>query len=225
MKTININLIGFSRKAVKSASVFEDGDAQETKYRIISIVAVAGAFVLFTILAGATVLSSMYSQSMKIELDKTSSKNLELSGELSKFIKMNKDMLAEKGDLAAKMVINKELEKVRPSWNKILIDLSRSIPKGAKITEINEINSSSSDMSTSSIEIKGQIKPDLGQKPLTLISYFVININDNPVLNSSMENATIKKVEKDEKTDIFEFTINTDIKRPVSDTSSGKNNE
>lgn len=225
MRTVEINLAGVQKKPNKrpKPSVLSEGINQ--KERLICIIAVAVAFVFFTLLAGLYVVSSLFSQRLTSELITVKEKHTKIKNELVQFTRINASLLKEKKELSLKLAINRQIEKASPSWAAILNDVTKTVPKQVKITDIGRINASDLTNPKMTIEIKGNVKPEKNINPVLTISYFVININENPALSSTLENATIKKIEKNDNNGLFEFTISADIINPQTTNEDGPKNE
>lgn len=212
MRTIDINLIEKDvNPSPKSKPIIEDIDDRTKK---ISVVAVAGAFAVFVLSTGIWLGVSYSTKNTDSELTILKTDHEKLQQELQTSTLVFKDLQQEKKILELKLLVQNQIDSSLMPWHKILVDIANTVPKDVRITKITK--SSRSSQIADKLFIEGQIsaKKDMKLKPLEIISYFVLNINENHSLNSYLKDAVIKSAEFDEKSEIYDFAIETAINLP-----------
>lgn len=212
MKTININLIGTETKVIKTNKIAVDINE---KTKTISIMAVTGACIVFVICAGVWFTFFYSAKKTSSELSGLKLEHEKLKAELAASTTNFKNLQQEKRILKLKQVVQNQVNDTLLPWYKILCDVSYTVPKNIKITKISKSSSSKDSKATINLGIDGEV--DIIQakdNPLQVISYFVLNINENSSLDSYLSDAVIKSADYNEKSRSYNFTINTAVNLP-----------
>jgi hypothetical protein len=216
LRTININLIENKNKPVKiDNSYINDIDG---KTKSTSIIIVVSACIVFAICVCIWFVAFYLNKKADSDLTELKSRHENLKIELAESTSSFKDLQQEKKNLELKLLAQNQINDSLLPWYYILNDIAGAVPKDIKILKIEKAGLSSANDSTSAIklDIEGQISSlkRSGQDPLKEVSFFVININENPSLNSYLSNAVLKSVKYEDKSQVYNFIIETCIKLP-----------
>jgi hypothetical protein len=215
LRTININLIGDLGKVSKKVTKPVPNKSSEisTRTKAISIGAVFFALIIFTISFGSWFFIRSETEKTGIELDKLKAEHESLKIELEKSLSNHRIMMQEKKLLDAKALAQTFIRDSSLPWHNILVDIANAIPKDLTITRILKVNST--DISSGAkIAIEGSIYRRAGVDPLKTVSFFIININDNPKLGSLLSKATIKSFSKKKEGEKYDFTVEAYVNIP-----------
>lgn len=214
MKTVNINLIessipfnNFYGQAKREDKI---GESTKTLCKIIIIsssVLFIGCFAFWTYN-----ISQMNGLKDKIKMIKSESISLELQyKELDSF---GKALVKEREDLEQKINYKEKIDKDFLPWSKILSDLTRAIPQNIVIDEIKkeEKISDITGQQANYLSINGRISQS--KAPLQSLSFFLLNLNENFVENTTLYNAKAGNIKYDEKEHVYSFDVETEIKLP-----------
>ena len=224
LNMININLANKQNKPAKQVRFQLKKEDIEPKIKVMSIIIVVSSCIIFALSASTWLIAHHYTKKFNRELSQIKLKHEQLNLELNKTTFDHKELEYNKKILELKLLTYNQIKNNWMSWYKILNDIPKIVPKDIKITEISRIysvniqsfaNSSSIPDGTTAISIKGKIPEITKTKndPLELISYFALNINENPSLKLSLSDATIKTVEHKDKDHLYEFSMETFLSR------------
>jgi len=214
LKTININLAGefvkLPKKIKKQQNIQKDQDIN-SKTKVLSMLFVFGACIVFIASFGLWLLMYNLNKKAIVEFNNLKAKYQALQLELSKSTTNFKNLENEKKILSYKKLAIDQINKNLIPWSSILLDISNTVPQNVKITEISKTNISKINEKPE-ISIKGIIASANPTKaPLETVSYFILNINENHMLNSTLTNAEAKDINFDPSDKIFKFEIKTNI--------------
>jgi len=220
LKTININLIGNSAKTSKKAKpqlkIFKNTNFE---IKTIAVVTIISSCVILGISAGIWFMIDLSVKRNLSELYNLKIENENLEKDFTKLTLTQKDIQKEKKILELKSLARERLDNLILPWNRILTDIGISIPKELTISKIyasaktNFLFSSQDQNTEKTILIEGQIDPQkVSQNPLSALSYFVLNINENLPSDTPLYDSIIKSVSLSPTSGIYEFKIEAKIK-------------
>lgn len=212
METVTINLTDYSRK---KSGFKKPKNADNVQKQIFAYIILAGILVVFAACFGGR----MFTEKMNTNLDKKLTalkKDTEILKQEEEKLSQFKDNLKKEKEAAEyKILTLNKINNFFLPWSEVLKEISAKIPKDIIVLKIEKTNSSGKtvqDLSTPKLKISGIISAK-GQshKPLSLISLFIFNLNENK--ESVLSNAKISKLDFDDKTKSYEFEIETSVNR------------
>lgn len=215
MRTININLIDDQTRESNRSKIemFTDDSDINPKIKLASIVILISVCIVFATSFGIWFFSNIMLEKTDKKLSNLKDSREKLEMELKKSTKLHKNIAEEKKTLETKLKVQSIINSSVLPWYKILTNISKAVPKNVQITEISKVSETKNSMPVDVIVIKGQIPCDESKNnSLKSISYFVLNINNNSPDDSTLEKATIKKFDYDNKENIYNFEIASTLK-------------
>lgn len=213
MKTVNINLIGSSLSSSKTLNrSIKDkekiGESAKTLFKIMII----SSSVLFVGSLGFWLYNISQIKELNFKIEKMKSESLVLDTQYKKLDSYGKTLVRERSDLEEEMKYKEKIEKKFLPWSKILSDLTHAIPQNVVIDEINkeERASATGDEKLNFLKIKGRINSS--KSPLQSLTFFLLNLNENFIKNTTLENAKAGDIRFDEKDKVYSFDVQTEIK-------------
>ncbi len=214
LKTININLIGdFGKTSKINIREAKRGVSSDTRVQIYAYILIISILVLFAISFG----SWLFVKQMTSNLDKKIVKlnnNLNILREeeilLSEF---RQNLKKEKEINEFKIVAQNQINNSFLPWSSVLKEIATKIPTNIIVLKIEKTGTSEKTKEKKNLKLKisGIIQANIKPYPLTLISLFIFNLNEKET--SLLTNASISKLEFNEKTKAYEFEIETSIRR------------
>lgn len=222
MKTININLIGDSGKKsklnIKKAKTKKPSDARNEIFAYILLI---GVIVVFAASFGGWLLVKKMSSNTNLKITKLNENIETLKEEEQELIEYRENLNKNKKIAEFKIVVLDRINTSFLPWSSVLKEISLKIPKDIIVNKIEKLNSSNNSKENAQEAIKLKISgiiPTRNKKlePLTLISLFIFNINDNVSKpNSLLSKAKISKLEFDDKSRVYEFEIETSVNNEI----------
>lgn len=213
MKTIDINLIGELGKAPEYNKQVIKKDNLDYSAKILVIVFLVVIFVVFIASFGLWFITDSLGKKHSAELKilKTERKELvKKQTELSIYKKnLQKQLEIAEFKLLAKQQINNSFI----PWSNVLKELASKIPRKIIISDIDKTGSRKSSLVTNRLSISGivPLSKNTSVKPFTAVSFLILNINEDN--NSLLTDAEIKKIELNPETNVYEFQIETNIRK------------
>jgi len=215
LKTININLIDDTIKESNKSriEVLSDNDDIDPRVKLASIITIASVCIVFVISFGVWSISSIMLKKTDKELANLKVEHEKASVELSRLMSNHKSLEKQNKILNLKLGVQKTIKSSVLPWHRILLDVSRAVPKNVKISEISEAQENQNDDQNSMITIKGEVSSNRTKNDsLKLISFLILNINNNAQPNSTLEKAKIKKIDFDDNSNTYNFEIASALK-------------
>ena len=215
MKTININLIDDQTKESNKSKIeiLTDDSDINPKVKFASIIIVISVCIVFAISFGVWSISSFMLQKTGKELADLQSAHKKVTLELSKATVIHKNLQKEKKILETKLLAQNMINSSLLPWHKVLIDISKAVPKDIKITEISKVTQVRNSNQRSILTSKGKIlSKKTKDNSLKTISFFILNLNENASPDSNLEKSTVKKLDFDEKENVYNFEITSNLK-------------
>ena len=213
MKTININLIGDLRKTSKTNPIAKKGSSLDTKNQIVAYILIIGVFLVFTACMGGWFLVKQMTSNLDKKLVKLNENLNTLKEQETQLSLFRKNLKKEKEITELKIMIQSQLNNTFFPWSNVLQEIAAKIPKDIIVLKIEKQGKAKQSGKTDSslkLKISGIIPTNKKQEPLTAISLFIFNLNDNQ--NSLLSNAKISKLDFNDKTKAYEFEIETSIR-------------
>lgn len=193
--------------------ILTDDSDINPKVKFASIIIVISACIIFAVSFGIWSISSFMIKKTDKELTDLKSAHEKVTIKLSKSTIIHKNLQKEKKTLETKLLAQNLIDSSLLPWHKILVNISKAVPKDIKITEILKTRETKNSKQQDIIAIKGQISSkELKNRPLKTISFFILNINDNAPLDSNLEKSTVKNLNFDDKENIYNFEIVSSLK-------------
>lgn len=214
MKTININLKGELGRVPKASRAKIQQDELDTKTKLIFIISLAGIIVILASSFGVWMLTKKVNKTSKIELAKLHTEHENLQKEEKKLILYNKNLKEQKKLAEYKFLAKEQINDLFIPWSAVLKDLASKVPKDVIILNIAKTSrrGASTKLNISGIIPAGKTYSKYassGSKPLTAISFLILNINEDK--NSLLNNAKIQNIKYKNKTDVYEFDIEANV--------------
>lgn len=204
MKTININLIGdlgrTSKINVKKAAKKSSLDAKNQIFAYILLISI---LVVFAGSLGGWLLIRKMTHHLDRNLIKLSENINTLKEQETRLSNFREDLNKEKQATEFKIVIQKQFNSSFFPWSNVLREIAAKIPKDIIVTKI-EKNQEENGLQ---LKISGMTSPNQKIYPLTAVSLFIFNLNNNQ--KALLSNAKISKLEFNDKTKAYEFEIDT----------------
>ena len=224
LKTINVNLIGDLAKTSKTnLKVAKKGISFDARNQILASIMVIGVLVVFAASLGGWLLVKHMTSNLDrklVKLNKNIDTLREQETQLSLF---RKNLKKEKEITELKIVIQKQLNNSFFPWSAVLQEIAIKIPTDIIVLKIEKEGGSRHSRQIKNnliLKISGIIPTNKKLEPLTAISLFIFNLNENQ--NSLLANAKISKLGFNDKTRAYEFEIETSVN---NDTVIAKKNE
>jgi len=238
LKTININLIGDLRKTSKTnPNATKKRSSLDTRNQIYAYILIIGVFIVFTASLGGWFLVKQMTSNLDKKLVKLNEKLSTLKEQEKQLSLFRKNLKKEKEITELKIIIQSQLNNTFFPWSTVLQEIAVKIPKDIivlKIEKEGKVKKSRKTDDSLKLKISGIISANKQQEPLTAISLFIFNLNDNqdsclPTTNdvsdndssaspslicrqSTLSNAKIAKLDFNDKTRAYEFEIETSIR-------------
>ena len=215
MKTINVNLIGDASKYNKAPQTRIAPEGVDDKATTISFMALGVTAIIFAISFVTWLFAVHSSKNIQTELTELKTRHEVLKAEQSVSATNLKNIQEEKKILEIKGLVQKQIDKTLLPWHSILGEIGRAVPGGIKISRIARASSSKrSESKAITLNIDGESK---GQaNPLEQISFFVLNINENPSA-VYLSNAVIKDITRTKDSNTYKFSMITELNIPNQD--------
>ncbi len=213
MKTININLIGELDKAPEYNKAVIKKDNLDTGTKIIIMVFLIGILGIFVISFGLWLITDNLGKKHSVELKNLKEEHQKLSRQQSELTIYRKNLQQELEVAEFKLLAQRQVNNSFIPWSSVLKELAAKIPRNIIVSNIDKTASHRSSGSINRLSISG-IVPDSGKsrvKPFTAVSFLILNINEDK--NSLLGGAEIKRVEYKAETSVYEFEIETNIKK------------
>ena len=213
MKTININLIGDSGKTSKqNIKEAKKRNSFDTKNQLLAYIMIISVLVVFASSMGGWVLVKQMTSALDRKLIKLNENLNTLQEQETLLSAFRKNLKKEKEITEFKIVIKKQLNNSFFPWSDVLREIADKIPKDIIVLKIEKegtLRQSRQQDASLKLEISGIIPANKKLQPLTAISLFIFNLNENQ--NSLLSNAKISKLEFNDKTRTYEFQIETSV--------------
>lgn len=213
MKTININLIGDSGKTSKqNIKEAKKRNSFDTKNQLLAYIMIISVLVVFASSMGGWVLVKQMTSALDRKLIKLNENLNTLQEQETLLSAFRKNLKKEKEITEFKIVIKKQLNNSFFPWSAVLREIADKIPKDIIVLKIEKegtLRQSRQQDASLKLEISGIIPANKKLQPLTAISLFIFNLNENQ--NSLLSNAKISKLEFNDKTRTYEFQIETSV--------------
>ena len=210
MKTININLIGETVNTPKKVQLKKDTTI-DPRSKHLAITIVMFSSIIFLVSFAIWGIIFVNTKNSKAECKKIEKKIEELKPQLEVMSEQEKDTEKRIKILEAQLLAKDRIYKNMISWNDILTDITLVVPKTVKVKEMSQMTSTKGNQNNI-IEIKGQVNANK-EDALRLVSYFVLNINENISHETSLKDATIKELKFNSNEDLYDFAITANIER------------
>ena len=213
MKTISINLIGDLRKTSKTNPIAKKGSSLDTRNQILAYILIIGVFIVFTASMGGWFLVRQMTSNLDKKLVQLNENLTTLRAQETQLSLFRKNLKKEKEITELKIMIQNQLNNTFFPWSAVLQEIAVKIPKDIIVLKIEKQGKAKQSGKTDSslkLKISGIIPTNKKQEPLTAISLFIFNLNDNQ--NSLLSNAKISKLDFNDKTRAYEFEIETSIR-------------
>ena len=213
MKTININLIGDSGKTSKqNIKEAKKRNSFDTKNQLLAYIMIISVLVVFAASMGGWFLVKQMTSALDRKLIKLNENLNTLQEQETLLSAFRKNLKKEKEITEFKIVIKKQLNNSFFPWSAVLREIADKIPKDIIVLKIEKegtLRQSRQQDASLKLEISGIIPANKKLQPLTAISLFIFNLNENQ--NSLLSNAKISKLEFNDKTRTYEFQIETSV--------------
>ena len=213
MKTISINLIGDLRKTSKTNPIAKKGSSLDTRNQILAYILIIGVFIVFTASMGGWFLVRQMTSNLDKKLVQLNENLTTLRAQETQLSLFRKNLKKEKEITELKIMIQNQLNNTFFPWSAVLQEIAVKIPKDIIVLKIEKEGKAQKSRKTDDslkLKISGIIPTNKKQEPLTAISLFIFNLNDNQ--NSLLSNAKISKLDFNDKTRAYEFEIETSIR-------------
>jgi len=213
LKTISINLIGDLRKTSKTNPIAKKGSSLDTRNQILAYILIIGVFIVFTASMGGWFLVRQMTSNLDKKLVQLNENLTTLRAQETQLSLFRKNLKKEKEITELKIMIQNQLNNTFFPWSAVLQEIAVKIPKDIIVLKIEKQGKAKQSGKTDSslkLKISGIIPTNKKQEPLTAISLFIFNLNDNQ--NSLLSNAKISKLDFNDKTRAYEFEIETSIR-------------
>ena len=213
MKTISINLIGDLRKTSKTNPIAKKGSSIDTRNQIYAYILIIGVLITFTASMGGWFLVRQMTSNLDKKLVQLNENLTTLRAQETQLSLFRKNLKKEKEITELKIMIQNQLNNTFFPWSAVLQEIAVKIPKDIIVLKIEKQGKAKQSGKTDSslkLKISGIIPTNKKQEPLTAISLFIFNLNDNQ--NSLLSNAKISKLDFNDKTRAYEFEIETSIR-------------
>jgi len=212
LKTININLIGTLGKTQKSKDKLS-GKYSNAGTQIYSWILVIATLIVFVISFGSWIAVKNMSQKLSQNLSKVENNIINIEKEETRLNLYRKGLKNDKEAAELKLVIRKTIEASFLPWKDILGEIAEKIPKDVVVLNIEKAGNPKDEIF--GLKISGIIPANKKIKPLITASLFIFNLNNDT--NSLLYDAKITNLNFNEKTQAYEFEIETSIKRQAKD--------
>jgi len=213
LKTISINLIGDLRKTSKTNPIAKKGSSLDTRNQILAYILIIGVFIVFTASMGGWFLVRQMTSNLDKKLVQLNENLTTLRAQETQLSLFRKNLKKEKEITELKIMIQNQLNNTFFPWSAVLQEIAVKIPKDIIVLKIEKEGKAQKSRKTDDslkLKISGIIPTNKKQEPLTAISLFIFNLNDNQ--NSLLSNAKISKLDFNDKTRAYEFEIETSIR-------------
>ena len=213
MKTIKINLIGDSGKTSKqNIKEAKKRNSFDTRNQLLAYIMIISVLVVFAASMGGWFLVKQMTSSLDKKLIKLNENLNTLQEQETLLSAFRKNLKKEKEITEFKIVIRKQLNSSFFPWSAVLREIADNIPKDIIVLKIEKegtLRQSRQQDAPLKLEISGIIPANKKLQPLTAISLFIFNLNENQ--NSLLSKAKISKLEFNDKTRTYEFQIETSV--------------
>lgn len=239
MRTIEINLIGeLNKKALKLKPETKSVADVDPKTRLISVVMVVASALVFMLSFGGWLATNYLTQKANDDLENLKAQHEKIKGELEQVKEINKNIKDEKQTLELQALAQTIINDSFVPWHNILSDLSNTIPPGIEVQKIYRTDSTLSTVDVDpdnaqkpkdnfGLAIEGRVNTSVAGKvsPISLISFFILNINENTAINSHLYNSKVTKLKHEPAKNAYEFSIESRVKIPNDKTVFNKVNQ
>lgn len=217
MKTININLIGDLGKTLKiNRSRVKKAHSEEAKNQLIAYVLIIGVLMVFAASVGGWLLVRTMTANLDKKLIKLNNSLNLLKEQETQLSDFRQNLNKEKVITEFKIVVQKQLNDSFFPWSSVLQEIAAKIPKEIIVQKIEKSKGSESSKSKTNLpklKISGMVSANKKPAPIVAVSLFIFNLNEKP--DSLLSNAKITKLQFNDKTQAYEFEIETSI-RPLN---------
>jgi Tfp pilus assembly protein PilN len=208
LETININLIGESGKTSKA--ILKDvakKKAFDAKKSIFSYILLISILVVFSASLGGWLVLRKMTSNLNKNIVSLSQEINSLKEKENEFQELRDNLRLEKQRAEYKLIVQKKLKESFFPWSQVLKEISTKVPKDVIVLKIDKTDAEGG----TKLKISGVTSSGVKIYPLTAISLFIFNLNENE--NSLLSSAKISKLEFNEKTKVYEFTVDTSVRQ------------
>ncbi len=213
MKTININLIGELDKAPEFNKAVIKKDNLDASTKIFIIIYLIGIFVVFVFGFGIWLIADNLGKKHSIELKALKDEQQKLSKEHTELSIYRKNLQEDLEIAKFKQIARNQINSSFIPWSSILKELATKVPRNVIVSSIDKTSFNRSKTSVNRLSISGIVPASSRSrvKPFTAVSFLILNINEDK--DSLLYDAEIKTVEYKTETNIYEFVIETGIRK------------
>lgn len=211
MKTININLIGELNQAPEYNKTVIKKDNLDAGAKIFVVVFLVGVFVIFIASFATWLVMSGLCAKNKPVFSKLKAEHQELKKEETKLSAYQKNLQKDLAVAKFKLFAKDQVDNTFIPWSLVLRDLATRIPKNIVVLDIDKTSAGRTGGSNE-LRITGLVPAGKNKKPITAISFFILNINEGK--DSLLSNAQIGRLEYKDETNIYEFEIKAKVVKP-----------
>jgi len=218
LKTIKINLSGDLKKNIKPGNVIKLQANSDSKNHFIAYISIVCIMVVFCASVGGWLLTKQFSKEMEKKTVNLNHKLNTLREEEAKLAAFGNDLKKEKQIVEYKIVVQNQLDDSYFCWSSVLKEIAEKIPREIivqKIDKTGEGKKSRANLDSMKIKISGVVPANRKIEPLMAVSLFIYNLNEQK--DSLLTSARISKFGYNDKTDVFEFEIETSINAKKAD--------
>lgn len=210
MKTININLIGEFAKAPEYNKAVIKKDDLNTSTRLIMVIFLVGVLIVFAVSFGVWFVTDLLGRGSKAELKKLKTEHEQLEEEQTRLAIYRKSLQDDLMIAHLKYLARKQINNSFVPWSSVLKELAAKVPKNIIISNIDKAGTANFN---NRLTISGVVpaSKNTRNKPFTTVSFLILNINEDE--NSLLFDANIKKIEYEEKAELYQFEIEAGIRK------------
>ena len=218
MKTININLIGDLDKVPEYNKAVIQKDYIDARTKIYLIVFIIGVFAVLTINFGLWFVTNNLCGKYRPEVKNLKNEHQKLAKQQTELVIYRKNIQDDLKLAEFKMLVKKQINSSYIPWSGVLKDLAAKVPRDIVILDIGKATAYRASGQINKLAISGIVPTyqtvvdykKLRIKPLTAVSFLILNINEDP--NSLLSNAEIKRIEYKKESGVYEFEITANVR-------------
>ncbi|NLF83527.1 MAG: hypothetical protein GX568_06055 [Candidatus Gastranaerophilales bacterium] len=216
MKTININLIGDLARSPEYNKAVLQKDDLDLRTKLYVVIFITTTSIIFIVCFGLWFAADTLSRKLESQLNKLKAEHQELIAEENKLITYNNDIKSKLKIASLKKLAREKINNSFIPWSLVLSELAAKIPKEITVLDISKITVTKNNVNTNTLKISGIIPAAAAtktpqHKPISLISYLLLNINEDK--NALLTDAEVKKIEYKSEQNIYEFEITTNLRK------------
>lgn len=208
MKTINVNLIGNLGKASKTS--YEEAKKKnrlDSKSQIFAWILIVVTLITFSVGFGGWFAVRQMTLRLNNKLNELESNLAKLNSHSDELTIFRKNLKRDKEIAELKITVQKQINDSFFPWSDILKEIAAKIPKNIIVQKIEKYGNTKD--SSFNLKITGIIPGNKKNKPLMTISLFIFSLNNNA--NSLLSDAKISRLEFNDKTQAYEFELETSM--------------